>query len=46
MPSLPRIFALLSAGSEDVSLGFPLHGAIALEREPDDRLWKEVWRLP
>jgi phosphohistidine phosphatase len=46
MPSLPRIFALLTAGSEDVSLGFPLHGVVALEKEPEDRLWKEVWRLP
>ena len=46
MPSLPRIFALLTTGSEDASLGFPLHGAIGLTREAEDRLWKEEWRLP
>jgi phosphohistidine phosphatase len=46
MPSLPRIFALLTTGTEDASLGFPLHGAIGLTREDGDRLWKEDWRLP
>ncbi len=36
MPSLPRILALLSAGSEDVNLGFPLHGVVALSRDDRD----------
>ena len=46
MPSLPRICALLTTADEDASVRFPLHGVVALEREPEDRLWKEVWRLP
>ncbi len=46
MPSLPRILALLSAGTEDIDPRFPLHGVVALERAPEDRLWKEAWRLP
>jgi phosphohistidine phosphatase len=46
MPSLPRILALLSTGSDDSDPRFPLHGVVALEREPEDRLWKEAWRLP
>ena len=45
MPSLPRILALLSAGSEDVNLGFPLHGIVALSRTTGT-LWVEEWRLP
>jgi phosphohistidine phosphatase len=46
MPSLPRILALLTAGSDDAHATFPLHGLVALSREPADRLWKEDWRLP
>ena len=45
MPSLPRILALLSAGNEDVNLGFPLHGVVALSRTTGT-LWTEEWRLP
>jgi phosphohistidine phosphatase len=46
MPSLPRILALLVAGSDDAHAAFPLHGAVGLSRRPADRLWKEEWRLP
>ena len=46
MPSLPRILALLTAGSDDVYATFPLHGVVALAREPGDPLWTEAWRLP
>ena len=45
MPSLPRILALLSAGSDDVSLAFPLHGVVALSRTTGS-VWDEEWRLP
>jgi phosphohistidine phosphatase len=44
MPSLPRILALLSAGSEDANPGFPLHGVVALSRTTGT-LWTEEWRL-
>ena len=43
MPSLPRILRLLTSGSEDGSLDFPLHGVVALEAEGDR--WIERWRL-
>ena len=46
MPSLPRIFGLLTTGSGDGDPGFPLHGAIALTRETGSSLWLETWRLP
>jgi phosphohistidine phosphatase len=46
MPSLPRICALLTTADEDGNVEFPAHGVVALERGPDDRLWKELWRLP
>ena len=45
MRACPRILALLSAGSEDVNLGFPLHGVVALSRTTGT-LWTEEWRLP
>jgi phosphohistidine phosphatase len=43
MPNLPRVLALLVAGSESSSLSFPLHGAVALE--PAGERWIERWRL-
>jgi phosphohistidine phosphatase len=46
MPSLPRILALLTGGSEDAPGAFPLHGLVVLGRGPADRLWSEEWRLP
>ena len=46
MPSLPRILALLTAGTEDGAGSFPLHGVVALTRADDARLWNEDWRLP
>jgi|SRR5687768_12922496 phosphohistidine phosphatase len=46
MPSLPRILALLTAGSDDGHAAFPLHGLVVLGRGAADRLWKEEWRLP
>ena len=45
MPSLPRIFGLLTTGSGDGDPRFPLHGAIALTRATGP-LWVEEWRLP
>jgi phosphohistidine phosphatase len=45
MPSLPRIFGLLTTGTADGDFSFPLHGAVALVRG-EDPLWKEEWRLP
>jgi phosphohistidine phosphatase len=43
MPNLPRVLTLLVRGSEPPVLGFPMHGAIALE--PSGGLWVERWRL-
>ena len=43
MPNLPRVLTLLVRGSEPPVLGFPLHGAIALE--PSGELWVERWRF-
>lgn len=45
MPSLPRILGLLTTGSGDGDLRFPLHGVVALRRD-DGPLWSEDWRLP
>ena len=44
MPSLPRIVALLTTGSEDGAPAFPLHGVVALARTTGT-LWDEEWRL-
>jgi phosphohistidine phosphatase len=46
MPGLPRILALLSSGSEDGTVAFPLHGVVALSRTTGALLWTEDWRLP
>ena len=46
MPSLPRVLALLTAGSDDAYATFPLHGLVVLGRDAEDPLWKEEWRLP
>lgn len=43
MPSLPRILRLLTSGSEDEDLEFPLNGIVALEPQGDR--WVETWRL-
>jgi phosphohistidine phosphatase len=43
MPNLPRVLTLLTTGSELSILGFPLHGAIALEASGER--WVERWRL-
>jgi phosphohistidine phosphatase len=44
MPSLSRLLAsLLGEREESLTVVFPLHGCVALERDGD--LWKEVWRL-
>jgi phosphohistidine phosphatase len=45
MPSLPRILALLVAGSDDAHATFPLHGLVALRRDGVDGPWTEDWRL-
>ena len=43
MPHLPRVLTLLTTGSELPLLGFPQHGAIALEASGE--MWVERWRL-
>jgi phosphohistidine phosphatase len=43
MPNLPRVLTLLTTGSESPLVGFPLHGAIALE--PSGERWVERWRI-
>ena len=43
MPSLPKIFRLLTTGAEDGEAEFPPHGLVALETDGDT--WREAWRL-
>jgi phosphohistidine phosphatase len=43
MPSLPKIFNLMTTGNEDAEVPFPAHGLVALE--PGGDLWREAWRL-
>ncbi len=43
MPSLPKIFRLLTTGSEEGPGEFPPHGLVALEPAGDG--WRETWRL-
>lgn len=44
MPHLPRLLSLMTGGAEGGStLGFPLHGLVALEPAGDG--WKEAWRM-
>jgi phosphohistidine phosphatase len=44
MPFLPTLLHRLTTGRRDrLSAPFPLHGAVALEREQD--LWVERWRV-
>jgi phosphohistidine phosphatase len=43
MPSLPKIFALMTTGDAEMELAFPAHGLVALEPEADR--WRERWRL-
>lgn len=42
MPHLPRLLHLLTGGRVPGVREFPLHGAVALEREGEE--WKESWR--
>lgn len=43
MPSLPKIFSLMTTGNEDEVARFPQHGVVALES--DGAVWREAWRL-
>lgn len=43
MPSLPKIFKLMTSGDEHTGAEFPAHGLVALE--PDGDRWREAWRL-
>lgn len=43
MPSLPKIFNLMTGGNEDADAPFPAHGLVALE--PAGEGWREAWRL-
>jgi phosphohistidine phosphatase SixA len=44
MPHMPRLLRLLVTGDPDaVTVQFPQHGCVALERDSDR--WREIWRL-
>jgi phosphohistidine phosphatase len=43
MPNLPRILALLTRGSPEHEVMFPLHGLVALEKT--EAGWEERWRM-
>lgn len=45
MPNLARVLALLTGREDHADAPFPLHGAVALERETEDGPWLERWRL-
>lgn len=45
MPNLARVLAVVTSGEDRADAAFPLHGAVALEREAEDGPWLERWRL-
>jgi phosphohistidine phosphatase len=44
-PHLPRMLSLLTTGRDEDPQTFPLHGVVALERDDESDVWKEIWRL-
>ncbi|MPY89253.1 MAG: phosphohistidine phosphatase SixA [Luteitalea sp.] len=45
MPHLPALLRWLVAGWDDLSITFPPHGLVALERSANRLKWSERWRL-
>jgi phosphohistidine phosphatase len=44
-PHLPRLLALLTAGSPEGPPEFPPHGVVALTSDDDGATWRVVWRI-